>query len=312
MAFSNILPDPVNKITNAGVYDNTTGTAGPGFASVSLKSVRDTQVSRTVSGRGVTRSNGGQYWEVDINYHPMTRAQFEPVYSFLLSKNGRRDAFYVALPEYSAPRNPNFAACAATYPIYVDLDALANVSSLTISHPNMTGDPAPGDLFNISDANNINHTKAYRVTRSENISVYETAGLSSTQRRIWFTPPLARTTLKGLPEITTTGVASNVLTKASHGLSPGQQVRLISGGTGLVTNSVYYVLYLSADTFSLSATIGGTALAVTSNATLMPSPTLVVFTSPKIRCILKTDVQEYSLNTNNLFNFSLSVEEIQP
>jgi hypothetical protein len=312
MTFSNILPDPVNKITNAGVYDNTTGSQGPGFASISLRSVRDTQVSRTVSGRGVTRSSGGQYWEMDINYHPMTRAQFEPVYSFLLSRNGRKDPFYIALPEYAAPRSPAFAACVTTTPIYVDLDTLAGSSSITIRHPSIAGDPSPGDLFNIQDSNNVNHTKAYRVTRVENSIIYETAGLEATQRRIWFTPELSKTTYKGLTAITSTGVASNVFTKASHGMSPGQQVRLQSGGSGLVVNTVYYVVYLTSNTFSLSATLGGAALAVTSNVTVIPSPTLVVFSNPKFRCILKNDVQEYNLGTNNLFNFSLSVEEIQP
>jgi len=311
MAFSNILPDPVNKITNAGVYDNTTGTAGPGFASISLRSVRDTQVSRTVSGRGVTRSSGGQYWEVDINYHPMTRAQFEPVFSFLLSRNGRKDAFYMALPEYAAPRNSTFAACVAIYPMCVDLDAAAGTSSLIIRHSSIVGDPSPGDLFTIQDSNNVNHTKAYRVTRSENYLVYETSGLLTTQRRVHFTPPLSRAVVRGFTQIVTTSVTSNVFTKTSHGLYNNQQVRIVSGG-GLTAHTVYYVIYLSANTFSLSTTQGGSVATVSSNVTIIPSPTLVIFSNPKIRCILKNDIQEYSLGTNNLFNFSLSVEELQP
>ncbi len=35
------------------------------------------------------------------------------------------------------------------------------------------------------------------------------------------------------------------------------------------------------------------------------------FTSPKIRVVLTDDVQQYSLNTNNLYEYSLSLEEAQ-
>ena len=36
---------------------------------------------------------------------------------------------------------------------------------------------------------------------------------------------------------------------------------------------------------------------------------IVVFKNPKIRVILKSDVQEYALGTNNLYKFSLNLEE---
>ena len=35
----------------------------------------------------------------------------------------------------------------------------------------------------------------------------------------------------------------------------------------------------------------------------------IVYTNPKIRVILKSDVQEYSLGTNNLYTFALNLEE---
>lgn len=235
MPFSNILPDPVNKITDAGVSSGS-GSAGPGFASVTLRSLRDTQVSRTISGRGITRSHGSHMWDIEIQYNPLTRAEFEPVFSFLLSRNGRQYPFYVALPQYASPRDSAFATFVATNTPTAAATA-AGSSSMIISHASIAGDPKPGDLFTINDSTNVNHTKAYRVTRSENSTVFETAGLTSTQRRIHFVPPLTRA------------------------VGPGA---------------------------------------------------LVVFKDPKIRCILKSDIQEYALNTENLYQFNLSLEEIQP
>jgi len=314
MAFSNVLPDPVNKITDAGVYDNSTGTAGPGFASVSFSSQRDTQVSRTLSGRGVPRSSGSQHWGIDIKYNPLTRAEFEPVYSFLLSRNGRRSAFYVALPQYASSRSSTFAATAAAYPIYLQIAASAGASSITVKHLSMVGSPKYGDMFTLTDPTDTNHVKAYRITRVETDTVYETAGLASTQKRIHFTPPLVRDTAIGLTNITTTSVASNTFTLSAHGLAVGQMLRLISGGTGLTTDQIYYVIAsgFTTSTFKVSTTLGGSAATVTSNAVFTPTPTLPVFTNPKIRVILKSDVQEYDLQTNNLFQFGLSLEELLP
>ena len=37
----------------------------------------------------------------------------------------------------------------------------------------------------------------------------------------------------------------------------------------------------------------------------------IVYLQPKIRVILKNDIQEYSLGTNNLYTFSLNLEEAQ-
>ena len=38
---------------------------------------------------------------------------------------------------------------------------------------------------------------------------------------------------------------------------------------------------------------------------------IMVYKNPKIRVILKNDIQEYSLGTNNLYTFSLNLEEAQ-
>ena len=313
MAFSNVLPDPVNKITAAGVYDNSTGTAGPGFASVSLRSVRDTQVSRTISGRAVTRSQGAQNWEIDIQYNPLTRDEFEPVYSFLLSRNARKTPFFVALPEYAAPRDATFATAASTYPIYLDTAASAGATNIIVKHLNISGDPKSGDMFTITDANDTNHLKAYRITRVENSTVYETSGLASTQRRIHFVPPLSRATSIGLTAKTTTSASGNTYALASHGLSNGQQIRVSAAGSALTLDQVYYIINSTTNSFSVAATSGGTQINTSSlNITFIPIPTIVNFTNPKVRCILKSDVQEYAIGTNNLFQFGLSLEEVQP
>ena len=97
-SFANDLPDPNFKIGYYGATDTQTeAKPGPGFASVRLTNDQKMLVSRTNSQRILARSVAGQKWNVDINYHPMTREQFEPVYSFLLRQKGPITPFFVSL-----------------------------------------------------------------------------------------------------------------------------------------------------------------------------------------------------------------------
>ena len=246
-SFLDILPDPVNPIGDAGqaLATGSGGAAGPGFASVKLSSNRNTMLDRTNSGRAVARSIAGHSWKVDINYNPLTRDEFEPVYSFLLSRLGKLNPFYVILPNQSASRNTTFATFAGGNVIYVEAGTTAAnagqtymlIDGLTSS----SGEPRPGDMFNVTDSTNTNHVKMYRLTRVETMATYTTTiadpPVSHSERRIHFTPPLAYT--------------------------------------------------------------------VTNNQSLN-------FVNPKIRVRLAGDVQEYSLGTNNLYQFSLKLEEALP
>jgi len=236
-SFQNILPDPNNAIGTAGQVG---GSAGPGFASLDFSSQSNTQLSRTNSGRVITRSTGAHNWNIQVKYNPMTRDQFEPIYSFLLEK-GRLTPFFMQLPNQYTSRNANFATFTST-----------NTPTASGSH-NRGGDfmlqaghsgteatsPQPGDMFTITDPNDSLHTKAYRVTRVMSNGTYHTglhSAPTSTQRIVYFTPKLART---------------------------------VNSGAG------------------------------------------IDYHQPLIRVMLKSDVQSYSLGTNNLYQFSLNLEEAQ-
>jgi len=99
-SFLDTLPDPNNPTND---YGQPSGTDGPGFKSIKFTSQAPIQVSRTNSGRVITRGIAGHKWGVSITYNPMTRDQFEPIFSFLLQRKGRLNPFYVQLPnQYTA------------------------------------------------------------------------------------------------------------------------------------------------------------------------------------------------------------------
>lgn len=237
-SFQNILPDPNNSYGEGG---QAAGTTGPGFASIDFSSEAPIQVSRTNSGRVITRAAAGHKWTINIKYNPMTRDQFEPIYSFLLSQKGRLKPFFVQLPNQYTSRNTAFTTYTQsnTPTAGTALNAGAEFMLQANHSATQTTTPKLGDMFTITDSNDSLHTKAYRVTRVMTNADYH-SGLhsqpTSAQRIVYFTPALQRAT---------------------------------SSGAGID----YY--------------------------------------QPLIRVILKNDVQSYSLGTNNLYQFSLNLEEAQ-
>lgn len=238
MAYMNILPDPDRKILPSGKQNDSTGTAGPGFASVKFTSNQPTMMSRTNGGRVVTRSQAKQHWSLDISYNPLTRAEFEPVNTFLLSRQGRLNPFFVVLPQYDDTQDSTFSTYIGSNTISVDGSANSGATDMKIDGlSGSSGSPKPGDMFTITDPENSNHVKAYMVTRVETNSDFDTTQPAADERIIHFNPSL-----------------------------------------------IYFV----------------------------PDNATINFSSPKIRVIPRNDVQEYSLGTNNLYQFNLSLEEALP
>ena len=233
-SFLDILPDPSNKIGDAGQASGS-GTAGPDFASIKFTSEQPSSISRTNSGRVITRAIVGQQWKIQISYNPMTREQFEPVYAFLQEKRGRLQPFFVILPQYSTPRDSTLNRTITTN---AAVSAGAN-HFVAAGFGSGNGELKVGDMINFNDTNNTTHKKAYQITRVLTNSDYLTGGTqpTSSQRLYYVSPHIEKA---------------------------------VASGQG------------------------------------------VVYTNPKFRVIMNSDIVEYSLGTNNLYQFSLSLEEAQP
>ncbi len=237
-SFTDRLPDPNWTKDTTGIGHASSYTAGPGFNSIKLSSNMPIQTSHTNSGRLITRQIAGHEWGINITYNPMTRDQFEPVYSFLLQRKGRLNPFYVVLPNQSSSRNTAFGAYSGTITVEGTHTAGSGVM-LQTGHEDdpLTTQPQPGDMFTITDASDSLHTKIYRVTRVTNRTDYLAGSQpDADERYVYISPNLQRET---------------------------------------------------ADT------------------------SVINYTNPQIRVILKNDVQEFSLGTNNLYTFGLQLQEAQ-
>ena len=199
-AFQHILPDPNNRISYSGSRGASDAGAGfgPGWASVQLTSKQPVIQNRTNSGRVVSRAIAGHTWEMNINYNSLTKAEFNPIYAFLIQKVGKLNPFYVALPQYQQSQDTTFAAAVlGGTAISVNETAPPAGRNYIMCSYSGGGSPRPGDIFVISDSSNTNHTKLYMVTRVETNSDYNSnvgAQPSSSQRRIHFTPSLTHST----------------------------------------------------------------------------------------------------------------------
>jgi len=233
-SFTNRLPDPNWGVNDAGDGHATSFVEGPGFATVKFTSNQPTSFSRTNSGRVTTRAIVGQYFSINITYNPMTRAQFEPVYNFLMEKRGRLKPFYVVLPQYKDPQ----ATTSGTISVQGSITS-GDSNFLIDGMDAASGGLKPGDVFNFIDASDSNHKKVYQIVRVATSSdkLSSDSALDATdERRYYVVPPVQKD--------------------------------------------------------------------VTDNST-------IDYGDPMFRVVQNKDVQEYSLGTNNLYTFSLSLEEAQ-
>ena len=164
MAIQNILPDPHNQITHAG--QSGSGDHGPGFKSVSIKSKQPIMTDRTNSGRVIARVHAYHQWLIDISYNPLTKAEFDPIYNFLLHKQGSLKPFFVSLPQYR-DQGPTSRTVSGTV-----------VAGTQVITANNGSNIKPGMLFRINDPQDSNHEKAYMVTRVSGTSLTITPGLA--------------------------------------------------------------------------------------------------------------------------------------
>jgi len=210
--YSNLLPDPNNSIAADGstTSSNTGYSAGPGFASVSLKSELPAQTTRTNSGSAIVRNIQGHKWNMSITYNALTRAQFEPLYAFLLQQKGATSSFFAELPQYKTVQNAawntflttgnnsgaQLIKTTAAVAAGKDNFLITNSSGTTLDSTGSSsqGTPSIGDIFSVVDANNSNHVKVYMITRVETNANHNTAegAVSASQMRLHFTPGLQK------------------------------------------------------------------------------------------------------------------------
>tara|TARA_R100000951_G_C2615161_1_gene172506 strand:+ start:352 stop:996 length:645 start_codon:yes stop_codon:yes gene_type:complete len=207
MPVQNTLPDPNNRINAAG--EDSSGSYGPGFSSVTLTSQQPTVMNRSNSGLAFRSINKYQKFMVDIKYNSLTKAEFNVVYPFLLQRQASLEAFFVELPQYgnTAAGTKNITADADAGSVELTLNSITNISI--------------ADMFYITDPNDDSHVKTYKVTKINGST-------------ITITPPIQRkidVSLSGTEQ-------ANFGTPRMRVVVPGNDIQYSVNAQGLYTFSV--------------------------------------------------------------------------
>lgn len=308
MAFQNVLPDPNNTIGDTGKA--TVGGAGPGYKSVSVTSKQDVMNERTNSGRLITRIASGHSWEVSIAYNPLTRAEFEPLNSFLLHKKGRLLPFFVSLPQNKVSQSTAFAKT-----VRPTTEAVGGVNGLG-KEPLAAHVPQSGGTFIVG--------QQYKITTVSSANWSSVGGSTSASVGQLFVATAAGTSGLGAAEPTyTKSGADNILMSFAsydddtHGApKPGDFFTIDDDSDSNHTKMYQVVRTETRTTYNDQPPLDG------SNETtrIYTVPALqrnlydgakLVFHNPLMRVIINDSTQKYSLNNKNLYQLSLKLQEAQ-
>ena len=307
-AFSNILPDPSNAINDVGQASSSD--SAPGFASVKIASESKNTFNSTNSGRLITSASGGHKWTVDVSYNPLTRDQFEPVFNFLLHKKGRLTPFFMSLPQNKLPRDSLFSTFVTSNDNFVMYTSPVQITNLQVNREY-----------------HIQHTPADTnfVTVGANA---DTAGTVFTATSTGTGTGVAAPTYEpsGQDNITISNV-TNSYSRTTHGTpKPGDLFTVVDSSDALHTKLYKITRVETPDHYETAVPVQQVhslpeqSPNETDVTRLYFTPALqrnlysgasIKFYDPKIRVVMTDDVQEYSLNNDNLYSFSLKLEEAQ-
>jgi hypothetical protein len=122
--------------------------ADPIASKVQISSLSFNLMSESLSGRRQVRAIGGQRWALTASYNPMTRAEFMPVYAFILAQNGQFETFQFVPPVVGSTSGTATGS--------ITTNTTVSIGATTVSLTGLTGVLKAGDYIKFA-----NHTKVY-------------------------------------------------------------------------------------------------------------------------------------------------------
>jgi len=127
----------------------------PGFSEAGLTHNQPVIVSNAQTGKRKSRIIAGHLWEITASYPPMTRMEFSPIYSFIISQRGAFDSFTLTLPNFNTPQGTQSGALSVNG-IHSAGDSSIQIDGMLTSE---TEAMKAGDILKFA-----NHTKVYMLT----------------------------------------------------------------------------------------------------------------------------------------------------
>ena len=169
-----------------------------GFTAMELQTNTRSRLTESVSGQTQRIKSGAQYWSFKLKSPPLSRSDFNAIYSFIVQQDGQVEAFTVVPPVISSTTGT--AAGTVTVADVNTVDPLMGTSagSSSVGVSGGTGTLKKGDLIKFS-----NHNKVYMLTEDVDLD-------GSTVDQVSFYPPLIESVTGGATTITYNSVPFTV------------------------------------------------------------------------------------------------------
>ena len=169
-----------------------------GFTAMELQTNTRSRLTESVSGQTQRIKSGAQYWSFKLKSPPLSRSDFNAIYSFIVQQDGQVEAFTVVPPVISSTTGT--AAGTVTVADVNTVDPLMGTSagSSSVGVSGGTGTLKKGDLIKFS-----NHNKVYMLTEDVDLD-------GSTVDQVSFYPPLIESVTGGATTITYNSVPFRV------------------------------------------------------------------------------------------------------
>ena len=176
----------------AGTFPTT------GFTAMELQTNTRSRLTESISGQTQRLKSGAQYWSFKLKSPPLSRSDFNAIYSFIVQQDGQVEAFTVVPPVISSTTGT--AAGTVTVADVNTADPLMGTSagSSSVGVSGGTGTLKKGDLIKFS-----NHNKVYMLTEDVDLD-------GSTVDQVSFYPPLIESVTGGATTITYNSVPFTV------------------------------------------------------------------------------------------------------
>ena len=168
----------------AGTYPTS-----PEFAAVGFGSEQKTITSTTDSGKMFAVQVDGQRFKFSASYPPMTRAEFAPVYAFIMKQRSQKETFQIALPDLKNAKGDVSGT--------ITVSGSHSAGDTTIDITGISNTIKAGDFIKFGG-----HSKVYLV-------VEDATGDSSNDATITIEPPL-RNSLSNGESVTYDGIEFTV------------------------------------------------------------------------------------------------------
>lgn len=173
-----------------------------GFTAAELKSNTNSRLTESISGKTQRIKSGAQYFSIKMKSPPLTRSEFNAIYSFIIQQDGQVESFTIVPPEISSTTGTmagtmTVSSVSSADPL-MDVNAGSNAVGV-VEDSTAEGTLKKGDLIKFS-----NHDKVYMVTEDFTLSN------DSSVQPLKFHPPLTTSVVGGSTTITYNNVPFKV------------------------------------------------------------------------------------------------------